>query len=144
MRSHRSLPQLQRLSLRATAAIESRGAATAAADGGGGGGGGASSTGRSGDAGVAPAAAGGGGFDPSLLRFLVCPLAKTPLRHDPATSELVNDELGVRYPIGADGVPRLAPMYGRVADGGGGGKGGAAAAEAAAGAGAAAAAARPR
>lgn len=43
-------------------------------------------------------------FDPSLLDILICPLTRTPLRHDEATQELISDEAGLAYPI-RDGVP---------------------------------------
>ncbi|KAF8071117.1 recA [Scenedesmus sp. PABB004] len=60
--------------------------------------------------GCSAAAAGGapppGALDERLLELLVCPLSKTPLRHDAARGLLVNDELGVAWPI-VDGVPHL-------------------------------------
>ena len=37
---------------------------------------------------------------------LVCPLTRSPLRHDPATAELISDEAQLAYPI-RDGVPVL-------------------------------------
>ncbi|XP_040019452.2 protein preY, mitochondrial-like [Gasterosteus aculeatus] len=52
-------------------------------------------------------------FDRSLLRFLVCPLSKRPLRYEPETSELINDELGIAYPI-VDGVPNMIPQEARL------------------------------
>lgn len=45
-------------------------------------------------------------FDPWLLERLVCPLTRTPLRHDEAAGELVSDAAGLAYPI-RDGVPVL-------------------------------------
>lgn len=42
--------------------------------------------------------------DPTLLSLLVCPLSKLPLRYDPEAQELINDGLGIAYPI-RDGVP---------------------------------------
>lgn len=42
--------------------------------------------------------------DPWLLSKLVCPLTRTPLRHDRAAGELVADAAGLAYPI-RDGVP---------------------------------------
>eukprot|EP00270_Netrium_digitus_P021737 TRINITY_DN949_c0_g1_i1.p1 TRINITY_DN949_c0_g1~~TRINITY_DN949_c0_g1_i1.p1 ORF type:complete len:143 (-),score=15.34 TRINITY_DN949_c0_g1_i1:243-671(-) len=54
-------------------------------------------------------------LDPELLHFLVCPLSKQPLRYDSSRSELVNDELGVAYPV-VDGVPHLVPSLGRVVE----------------------------
>jgi uncharacterized protein YbaR (Trm112 family) len=43
-------------------------------------------------------------LDPALLAMLVCPLTRTPLRHDEARQELVADRAGLAYPI-RDGVP---------------------------------------
>ncbi|NWY57048.1 PREY protein, partial [Chionis minor] len=51
-------------------------------------------------------------LEPSLLRFLVCPLSKRPLRYDEATNELVNEELGIAYPI-IDGIPNMIPEAAR-------------------------------
>lgn len=48
-----------------------------------------------------------------MLRFIVCPLAKTPLRFDQESMELVNDDLGVAYPI-KNGIPRLVPTDGKL------------------------------
>jgi uncharacterized protein len=45
-------------------------------------------------------------IDPELLAILVCPLTRTPLRHDPERDELVSDEAGLAYPI-REGVPVL-------------------------------------
>jgi len=45
-------------------------------------------------------------IDPWLLERLVCPVTRTPLRHDPVAAELVSDEAGLAYPI-RDGVPVL-------------------------------------
>ena len=45
-------------------------------------------------------------MDPDLLALLVCPVTRTPLRHDPERQELVSDEAGLAYPI-RDGVPVL-------------------------------------
>lgn len=42
--------------------------------------------------------------DPKLLSLLVCPMSKLPLRLDRQANELVNDALGIAYPI-RDGVP---------------------------------------
>ncbi|KAL6107384.1 pyurf [Pungitius sinensis] len=52
-------------------------------------------------------------FDRSLLRFLVCPLSKRPLRYEPATNELINEELGIAYPI-IDGIPNMIPQEARL------------------------------
>jgi uncharacterized protein YbaR (Trm112 family) len=43
-------------------------------------------------------------IDPWLLERLVCPVTRTPLRHDPLCGELVSDAAGLAYPI-RDGVP---------------------------------------
>lgn len=43
-------------------------------------------------------------IDPWLLERLVCPVTRTPLRHDEAAGELVSDAAGLAYPI-RDGVP---------------------------------------
>ncbi|NXS99570.1 PREY protein, partial [Jacana jacana] len=51
-------------------------------------------------------------LEPSLLRFLVCPLSKRPLRYDEATNELINEELGIAYPI-IDGIPNMIPEAAR-------------------------------
>ncbi|XP_071411947.1 protein preY, mitochondrial [Pithys albifrons albifrons] len=48
----------------------------------------------------------------SLLRFLVCPLSKRPLRYEEATNELINEELGIAYPI-IDGIPNMVPEAAR-------------------------------
>lgn len=44
------------------------------------------------------------GIDPWLLERLVCPVSRTPLRHDEAAQELISDAAGLAYPI-RDGVP---------------------------------------
>ncbi|NXK62754.1 PREY protein, partial [Sylvietta virens] len=50
--------------------------------------------------------------EPSLLRFLVCPLSKRPLRYEETTNELINEELGIAYPI-IDGIPNMVPEAAR-------------------------------
>ncbi|KAK3535962.1 hypothetical protein QTP70_022863 [Hemibagrus guttatus] len=52
-------------------------------------------------------------FDVSLLEFLVCPLSKKPLRYDETTNELINEELGIAYPI-LDGIPNMIPQDARL------------------------------
>lgn len=52
-------------------------------------------------------------FDPALLEFLVCPLSKKPLRYEASTNELINDELGIAYPI-IDGIPNMIPQAARM------------------------------
>ncbi|NXF72754.1 PREY protein, partial [Sclerurus mexicanus] len=63
-----------------------------------------------------PAAAGsasGSGPEPWLLRFLVCPLSRRPLRYEEATNELINEELGIAYPV-IDGIPNMVPEAARM------------------------------
>lgn len=43
-------------------------------------------------------------IDPCLLSILVCPLTRTPLRHDETTDELISEAAGLAYPI-RKGVP---------------------------------------
>ncbi|XP_047453255.1 protein preY, mitochondrial [Mugil cephalus] len=52
-------------------------------------------------------------FDASLLDFLVCPLSKKPLRYEAKTNELINEELGIAYPI-VDGIPNMIPQEARL------------------------------
>ncbi|XP_024430621.2 protein preY, mitochondrial [Desmodus rotundus] len=52
-------------------------------------------------------------FDPVLLEFLVCPLSKKPLRYEASTNELINEELGIAYPI-IDGIPNMIPQAARM------------------------------
>ncbi|KAM9854707.1 protein preY, mitochondrial [Aulostomus maculatus] len=52
-------------------------------------------------------------FDVSLLEVLVCPLSKKPLRFEAETNELINEELGIAYPI-TDGIPNLIPREARL------------------------------
>ncbi|XP_049928272.1 protein preY, mitochondrial-like [Epinephelus moara] len=52
-------------------------------------------------------------FDTSLLEFLVCPLSKKPLRYDAKTNELINEELGIAYPI-IDGIPNMIAQEARL------------------------------
>ncbi|KAG2440979.1 hypothetical protein HXX76_003832 [Chlamydomonas incerta] len=49
----------------------------------------------------------------ALLPFIACPLTKSPLRYDPASHRLVNDELGVSYGVSSTGVPQLLPLLGQ-------------------------------
>ncbi|NXG35203.1 PREY protein, partial [Dromaius novaehollandiae] len=51
-------------------------------------------------------------LEPSLLRFLVCPLSKRPLRYEESTNELINEELGIAYPV-VDGIPTMIPEAAR-------------------------------
>ncbi|KAK5868056.1 hypothetical protein PBY51_012501 [Eleginops maclovinus] len=52
-------------------------------------------------------------FDLSLLELLVCPLSKKPLRYASETNELINEELGIAYPI-IDGIPNMIPQDARL------------------------------
>ncbi|XP_055290087.1 protein preY, mitochondrial [Moschus berezovskii] len=52
-------------------------------------------------------------FDQALLEFLVCPLSKKPLRYEASTNELINEELGIAYPI-IDGIPNMIPQAARM------------------------------
>lgn len=45
-----------------------------------------------------------GGLDPALLKLLVCPMTRTPLRFDPERQELVSEAAGLAYPV-RDGMP---------------------------------------
>ena len=42
--------------------------------------------------------------DPELLKILVCPLTRTPLKFDVAAQELISEAAGIAYPV-RDGVP---------------------------------------
>ncbi|XP_029453777.1 protein preY, mitochondrial [Rhinatrema bivittatum] len=52
-------------------------------------------------------------FNPELLRILVCPLSHKPLRYEESTNELINEELGIAYPI-IDGMPNMLPQEARM------------------------------
>ncbi|KAM4807526.1 protein preY, mitochondrial [Rhinophrynus dorsalis] len=52
-------------------------------------------------------------FDPSVLQFLVCPLSRKTLRYEESTNELINDELGIAYPV-VDGIPNMIPQDARM------------------------------
>ncbi|XP_027046227.1 uncharacterized protein LOC113673951 [Pocillopora damicornis] len=52
-------------------------------------------------------------FDQKLLKILVCPLTKKPLRYDNARNELISDDIGVAYSI-QNGIPNLIPHDGRL------------------------------
>ncbi|KAM6267268.1 protein preY, mitochondrial isoform 1-T1 [Spheniscus humboldti] len=72
----------------------------------------ASGGGRGQDLGRGPGSARPQPLEPSLLRFLVCPLSKRPLRYEEATNELINEELGIAYPI-IDDIPNMIPEAAR-------------------------------
>ncbi len=42
--------------------------------------------------------------DPELLKILVCPMTRTPLKYDEEAQELISEAAGVAYPI-REGVP---------------------------------------
>lgn len=43
-------------------------------------------------------------FDQSILKFLVCPLTKGPLRYDEKAQELISHTARLAYPI-REGIP---------------------------------------
>ena len=43
-------------------------------------------------------------LDPALLKILVCPVTRGPLRYDEAAQELISDQAGLAFPI-REGVP---------------------------------------
>ena len=45
-------------------------------------------------------------LDREILAVLVCPIARTPLRHDADAQELISEGADLAYPI-RDGVPVL-------------------------------------
>jgi len=55
-------------------------------------------------------------IDAELLSILVCPLTRTPLRHDAEHAELVSDAAGLAFPI-RDGTPLLLIEEARRLDG---------------------------
>lgn len=46
--------------------------------------------------------------DPELLKLLVCPVTRGPLRWDAAHGVLVSEQAGLAYPV-RDGVPVMLP-----------------------------------
>jgi hypothetical protein len=44
--------------------------------------------------------------DADLLRLLLCPVTRTPLRFDAVAGELISDATGVAFPV-RDGIPVL-------------------------------------
>ncbi|XP_077157030.1 protein preY, mitochondrial [Paroedura picta] len=52
-------------------------------------------------------------LEPGLLEILACPLSKKPLRYEESTNELINEELGIAYPI-IDGIPHMIPQSARM------------------------------
>ncbi|XP_068797624.1 protein preY, mitochondrial [Struthio camelus] len=72
----------------------------------------AASKGGGGVGGSSAGAQGPARLEPWLLRFLVCPLSKRPLRYEETSNELVNEELGIAYPV-VDGIPTMIPEAAR-------------------------------
>ncbi len=51
----------------------------------------------------------------SLLRILVCPVTKSPLRYDQTANELISDSARLAYPI-KDGIPVMLAEEARKLD----------------------------
>ena len=45
-------------------------------------------------------------FDKSLLKIIVCPVSKKPLKWDSKKNELISKAAGLAYPV-VDGIPVL-------------------------------------
>ena len=43
-------------------------------------------------------------LDPALLKILVCPVTRGPLRYDEAAQELISEQAGLAFPV-KEGVP---------------------------------------
>lgn len=43
-------------------------------------------------------------LNPELLKILVCPVTRGPLRWDPQAQELISESAGLAYPV-RDGIP---------------------------------------
>ena len=54
-------------------------------------------------------------LDPALLKILVCPVTRGPLRYDEAAQELISEQAGLAFPI-KDGVPVMVPEEARRLD----------------------------
>ncbi|XP_061197836.1 UPF0434 protein Mmar10_2939-like [Saccostrea echinata] len=52
-------------------------------------------------------------FDESILKILVCPVSRKPLRYDKEKNELICDDSGIAYPI-INGIPNLVPQDARI------------------------------
>ncbi|XP_048756576.1 UPF0434 protein Mmar10_2939-like [Ostrea edulis] len=52
-------------------------------------------------------------FDESILKILVCPVSRKPLRYDREKNELICDGSGIAYPI-VGGIPNLVPQDARI------------------------------
>eukprot|EP00057_Strongylocentrotus_purpuratus_P003511 XP_003726807.1 PREDICTED: protein preY, mitochondrial-like [Strongylocentrotus purpuratus] len=52
-------------------------------------------------------------IDTELLKILVCPISKQPLRYDADSNELISDAINVAYPV-KNGIPNLVPTDGRI------------------------------
>lgn len=44
------------------------------------------------------------GLDPELLKILVCPVTRGPLRYDEEAQELISEAAGLAFPV-REGVP---------------------------------------
>ena len=51
-------------------------------------------------------------LDPALLKILVCPVTRGPLRWDPQAQELISEAAGLAYPV-REGVPVMIPEEAR-------------------------------
>ena len=56
--------------------------------------------------------------DPELLKILVCPVTRGPLRYDEEAQELISEQAGLAFPI-RDGVPVMLVEEARRLDEGG-------------------------
>lgn len=55
-------------------------------------------------------------LDPALLKILVCPVTRGPLRYDEAAQELISEQAGLAFPI-REGVPVMLLEEARRLDG---------------------------
>lgn len=55
------------------------------------------------------------GISKTLLKIMVCPLSKQPLRFCEKSNSLISDAIGVSYPI-VDGIPHLVPHDGKIVE----------------------------
>lgn len=54
-------------------------------------------------------------LSPSMLRLLVCPVTKAPLRYDAEKNELISDSARLAYPV-REGIPVMLPEQARKLD----------------------------
>lgn len=50
-------------------------------------------------------------FDENILKIIVCPLTKKPLRYDKVRQLLISEDIGVGYKV-VNGIPNLVPQDG--------------------------------